>query len=144
MITWKVLLESNGYNIYDAGDMSEWLLGNLTEPEAKQLAKELDPQAATLIEQLSKEVEANVLNICQQQHTISEQAKEIDELKKTIPDSCIQAMFEAKTMELRTQNERLVRALDWSLRQIDVKFYPHGTEIVRFEEAKALLAENPK
>lgn len=41
MIPFKVKLESNGFNIYDADDTSDWLLGNITREEAIQLAAEL-------------------------------------------------------------------------------------------------------
>ena len=41
MIPFRVLLEENGYNIYDGNDMSEWLLGNIVQTEAIQLGKEL-------------------------------------------------------------------------------------------------------
>jgi hypothetical protein len=182
MITWKVLKESNGYNIYDADDMSEWLLGNLSEVEAKQLAKELDSQAttltltkeamtkeqqelvdylrshvwaggkpsdeklkaATLIEQQARELleyarlntEARVriesLNV-----QVSIRAREIEMLDKKLEEQSVR-LGKLKTDEqtLRTQNERLVKALDWAFKYLPK--YSNAVYRAEYEEAKAL------
>ncbi len=142
-------------------------------------------KAANIIEQQAKEAETNVLNICQQQHTIAElvkeldglrrintglvgeiklhevdlviihkQAKEIEELKEKCAYMAKYKVYEEVTT-LRTQNERLVKALEWFFDCLDsgilVRDTTHDGEkswpirMMRFvrelEEAKTLLAE---
>ncbi len=66
-----------------------------------------------LIEQQAKEAETNVLNICQQQHTIAEQAKEIEELKMYSKlDADILEESKKETQTLHTQNERLAKEIE--------------------------------